>query len=227
MKLRHPLARKFAGLGGAWLLRYLLGSLQFRYHCLGVNVSPHLRRRKARYIYALWHEYLLLPMYQFRDAGVAVLISEHRDGELANLVGRQFGLRVVRGSTTRGGVPALRRLIALGRASSLALTVDGPRGPRRRVKLGVAYLAAQTGMAIVPTGVAYERPWRLRSWDRLAVPRPGSRAVAVADAPIVVPPYTNRTQMERYRLLVEERMMHATALAEDWASRGRLLKASA
>src|SRR5205085_11486274 len=97
---------------------------------------------------------------------------------------------------------------------------DGPKGPRRRVQAGLIFLAAQTGLPIVPFGVGYTHAWRARSWDRFAVPLPGSTAVGIFAPAIHVPRGLNRAQLESYRRLVEERMRAASDAAERWAATG-------
>jgi lysophospholipid acyltransferase (LPLAT)-like uncharacterized protein len=136
---------------------------------------------------------------------------------MAGIAGR-LGFTVVRGSTTRGGVEAVRGLLRAD--CNLAQTPDGPRGPRRRVKPGVVYLASRLGLPVVPFGVGFDRPWRARSWDRLALPRPGRRAVIVTADPSAVPAGGGRGALDRYRLRVEGELRRVSALAEGWAERG-------
>jgi lysophospholipid acyltransferase (LPLAT)-like uncharacterized protein len=109
-------------------------------------------------IFAFWHSQQLMMSLFYRGPGAHVLISQHRDGELIARIASRFGLRSVRGSTTRGGTAALRRMIALGRAGTdLAVTPDGPRGPRQVVQAGVIHLAKATGLPIVPLALAYSK----------------------------------------------------------------------
>jgi lysophospholipid acyltransferase (LPLAT)-like uncharacterized protein len=92
----------------------------------------------------------MLPL-AYRGQAVNILISRHRDGELIHRVMARFGYKAVRGSTTRGGGVAFRRMVALGRSGEdLAITPDGPRGPRQVVKDGVIHLAKATGLPIIP-----------------------------------------------------------------------------
>jgi hypothetical protein len=102
-------------------------------------------------IVAFWHgRQLMLPL-AYKGRGITILISEHRDGELIARILQAFGLGAVRGSTTRGGARALRQLVRLGRAGAdLAVTPDGPRGPRCIAQAGVVELAKLTGLPIVP-----------------------------------------------------------------------------
>src|SRR4051812_3386218 len=112
--------------------------------------DPHYNG--SRGIYLFWHEMLLFPAASRGLAATAVLVSRHRDGELiARILGR-LGFSVVRGSSNRRGLSALRGLIRQGEISHLAITPDGPLGPRRVVQPGALFVASRTGMPIYPTG---------------------------------------------------------------------------
>ncbi len=102
-------------------------------------------------IVAFWHGRQLMMPLAYRGRVLYILISEHRDGELIHRIVRWFGFNGVRGSTTRGGTRALRQLVRLGRSGAdLAVTPDGPRGPRCVAQAGVVELAKLTGLPIVP-----------------------------------------------------------------------------
>jgi lysophospholipid acyltransferase (LPLAT)-like uncharacterized protein len=134
---------------------------------------------------------------------------------------RHLGFSLVRGSTTRGGTEALREMLRLGRTGHLAITPDGPQGPRRRVQPGLIYLAASTGLPILPIGIGYRRPWRTNSWDRFALPRPFGRAVIVTAPVIRVANALDRAALEAERRRVEDALNWATAEAEHRAETGR------
>jgi lysophospholipid acyltransferase (LPLAT)-like uncharacterized protein len=108
-------------------------------------------------IIAFWHgRQAMMPLaYRRRQitkqARIEILVSQHRDGELIARVMRWFKFGCVRGSTTRGGSRALRQLVRSARAGAdLAVTPDGPRGPRCVAQAGVIELAKLTGLPIVP-----------------------------------------------------------------------------
>jgi len=107
---------------------------------------------------------------------VLVLISRSRDGTLGTEVGRLLGAEVARGSTSRGGGPALRQLVrALAGGSTVLVIPDGPRGPAGELKPGVVALAGLAGVPVLPLAMAVDRGWRLRSWDRMVIPKPFAR----------------------------------------------------
>ena len=136
----------------------------------GDNVDA-LYQRGHKLIIAFWHGRQLMMPLAYRGTRAYILISSHRDGELIYRTVRYFGFRSVRGSSTRGGSAALRRLIRLGRAGSdLVVTPDGPKGPRCRVQEGVIHLAKVTGLPIVPLTFGCSKkksfPVGIDSWSR-------------------------------------------------------------
>ena len=148
--------------------------------------GPNARQEEAP-LWALWHETILMSVWHHRDQDVHVMISASRDGELIARVARFFGYTPVRGSSSRGGREALSSLIGYLKAGKrCAITPDGPRGPRREIKIGVLSLARMTGCPVVPFAFEAEHCWRLRSWDQFIIPKPFSRAVFVYGNPIKV-----------------------------------------
>jgi lysophospholipid acyltransferase (LPLAT)-like uncharacterized protein len=214
MKIRNPVFLKVLGFAIAWFVRIWIGTVRFRYRALGPDVNPHKRGLKGRYIYAFWHETLLLPAYHYSRPDVWVLISQHADGEMIAQACRHLSLKVVRGSPKSRAVEALLELKRVSRQGHLVFTPDGPRGPRRTVQMGVVFLAAKTGLPIVPVGIGVQGAWRARSWDRFAVPRPFSAAACVIGEPIYVPDNVDKKQLELYRQQVQDAMDGATAAAE-------------
>jgi lysophospholipid acyltransferase (LPLAT)-like uncharacterized protein len=217
MKIRNRWLISLIGILGAWLVRLWVGTLRYRYQPLGTDVRPERLGEHERYIYTFWHENMLLLAYQYGRPNVRVLISQHADGQIIAEICRHLGFGLVRGSTTRGGIEAMREMLRAGQSHHLAITPDGPRGPRRQLQPGLVYLAARTGLAIVPIGIGYRRPWRMKSWDRFALPRPFTVGTCVTAEPIRVPADADWQQLEHYQHLVEEEMSRANELAEGWA----------
>jgi lysophospholipid acyltransferase (LPLAT)-like uncharacterized protein len=220
MKIQHPLLVRAVGVSGSWLVHNLGRSIDYHFRYEDPTVNPEVARRAGqRYIYAFFHEVMLFPAYYWAWPSMNILISDHRDGELITQVIKRLGFGVVRGSTTRGGARALREMTTKIDDGNLCVTPDGPRGPRRHVHQGLAYLASKTGLPIVGAGMAFKDPWRAKSWDRFCVPRPFCKAACVAPAPVTVPPDADRETLEACRAEVERRMQTATAEAEEWVER--------
>ncbi len=139
----------------------------------------------GNFLLICWHEQILMMPKGYFGPGVKLLISRSKDGELlARAMGR-FGYSAVRGSSSRGGKAALREMIALSRENvDIAITPDGPRGPRRELKDGVIQLAKMSGRGVVPVAFVCSRGHRFASWDRFVCPYPFSRGVFSYGAPV-------------------------------------------
>jgi lysophospholipid acyltransferase (LPLAT)-like uncharacterized protein len=205
----------------AWLfsvaIRCWLGTM--RYRLASLDDKPHpVDPAQQRCIYAFWHETLLAPL-RLR-VKLQMLIGQHTDGEFIARVAQHCGFGVIRGSSSRGGTTALRHMICHSDPGAhLGVTPDGPRGPRRRVQVGMIAVASATGVPIVPFAMAFTRAWRLRSWDRFAVPLPFSTMCGVFGKPLHIPSNLDRHGLEAWRMSVEQEFLAVTDLAEDWAER--------
>jgi lysophospholipid acyltransferase (LPLAT)-like uncharacterized protein len=218
MKIRSPrLIRLAASCLGA-LIWCWMKTVRVRYWSPDGRQHP-VDAASERFIYAFWHDSILAPMTT--RTKIEMLISQHADGELVARICQWVGFGVVRGSSTRGGYKALINIINSDPHAHLGITPDGPKGPRRRVQIGMIYMASRTGVPIVPCGFGFTHVRRLNSWDRFAIPRPFSRIVGVLCDPIHVPPHLERGALEHWRIRVEEAFLQATAQAEDWAQRIR------
>ena len=145
-----------------------------------------------RFLSAFWHEMLpLMPLLveQAQQRGLVgrahVLVSRHRDGRFIAAGVRRFGVETVHASSSKGGAAGALALLRLVRAGGMiAITPDGPRGPRRVAAPGVAQLSALAKVPVLP--VAGHARWAvtLGSWDRMRLPLPFGRGALVIGAPL-------------------------------------------
>jgi len=138
-------------------------------------------------VFAFWHGRQMALLGARRRRPAVTLVSWSKDGELQAGAMRALGFRVVRGSSSRGGAAGLRRLARAltRRARDAVFAVDGPRGPARFAKPGVARAAKLTRGLVVPVGSAVSRSIRIgRSWDEFEIPLPFARVVVVLGAPL-------------------------------------------
>lgn len=170
---------------GAGLIR-LLG-MTWRIRVIDEGYLEAARRLSPSVIYACWHGRMLALSYSHRNQRVHVLASEHRDGELMGQTIRLLGYGHVRGSSTRGGARAARELLdTLRRGYDLAITVDGPKGPRHVFKPGPLEIARLSGCAIIPITASSRRQWTFSSWDGFHVPKPFTKILIRYGEPVTV-----------------------------------------
>ena len=162
---------------------------------------------QGKAILGVWHENIMFGACRYRGTNYHAITSESFDGEIAVRVMRQFGMDAVRGSSSNGPLTVMRRLVkALELIDVVGLTPDGPRGPRRIAKPGIAILASRTGVSIVPNAFAVSRGWRLKSWDRMLIPKPFSKVVCLYGAPIPPPTKGSKSAIKATTHELENRL---------------------
>jgi lysophospholipid acyltransferase (LPLAT)-like uncharacterized protein len=214
-----PLLTNVGGFVAAEGIRAWMRTLDYRAVFYDRSVDPVHGVDRSR-IYIFWHENILAPLYLRGHCHLAMLLSQHRDADVLARVAQHLGFDCVRGSTYRGAARAIWELSDRSHRQHLTMTPDGPRGPRRQLAQGPVYLASRLQLPLVVMGFGYDRPWRTKSWDRFAVPRPFSRARAVIGPPLMVPPDLNRVSLEQTRRRVEQLLNCLTNEAEAWAAAG-------
>ena len=144
-------------------------------------------------IIAFWHNRTALMAYFYERFNLRrtalTFISRSRDGQFITDVAARFGIKAVRGSSSRHGTSAMLTAIRAAGDShiDLVITPDGPRGPRYQIQPGLIRLAQMTQRPIV--AVTYRLGWKreLRSWDKFHVPLPFSTCHLVTSEQIFVP----------------------------------------
>ncbi len=170
-------------------------------------------------VYAFWHDQLLMMIKGYLgDRNVRILISASKDGELiARTMGR-FGYTTVRGSSNRGATESLKQMLRLAKAgTSLAVTPDGPKGPRHQLKPGVAQVACRSGLPVVPLAFVCSHGYRFRSWDRFLLPFPWARGVYAYGAPLSCADGESIEEfMVRIQAAMDENQRFAAARLDDY-----------
>jgi lysophospholipid acyltransferase (LPLAT)-like uncharacterized protein len=190
--------RLFRWIGGVGALLIRLWGATLNVEWIGTENLREVERTGRGHIWTFWHGGLLTLAYGYRGKGIVVLVSSHKDGEIISQIICRLGYGVVRGSSTRGGMRALMQMARVGRQGhTLAVTPDGPRGPRRELQSGVLHIAQRSGLPIVPMAVEAVRRTELASWDRFLIPHPWSRVVIVLGPPIWIPSDWEAAEVER------------------------------
>ncbi|MBN2406767.1 MAG: lysophospholipid acyltransferase family protein [Elusimicrobia bacterium] len=141
------------------------------------------------FIYVFWHFHILLLAYSHRGRAARIVASTSKDGDVSALSNRQFGYRIIRGtasSAKEGARTAAKIIRVLKEGNTVALTPDGPKGPRLSAKKGVAHIAGKVGCPVVPVAWAAKKKIFLKSWDRTMVPLPFNKAVVLNGSPMYI-----------------------------------------
>lgn len=201
---------------GALVIRLLHATLRCDIH--GEEGLRRFWERGERVIFSFWHDQLLLMVKGYRGPGAKMLISASEDGELIARTMHYFGLGTVRGSSNRRGRQAFREMVEIGREPfDLGITPDGPKGPRHRLKAGVAELARITGRPVIPLAFVCSRGHRFASWDRFLLPYPFGRGIYLYGDPVCYAPGEEREAFAaRLQAAMDENDRQARACLEEY-----------
>lgn len=162
---------------------------------------------EGRFIYSVWHDELMLSLFAKKHKIVAAITSQHQDGTyLANVL-ELMGVTPIRGSSSKGGIEALRNAMTVAKERHIVVTPDGPRGPRHVMKDGLVFLSSKTGNPVVPLSFECSRFWRVQGkWTDLVVPKPFSKLTVIYGEPIIIPARLRRDGLLEYTQRVQDAM---------------------
>jgi lysophospholipid acyltransferase (LPLAT)-like uncharacterized protein len=210
--LRQRIVLSLIVWAGYWFIRLLGPTLR-------VSVSYEEGAQKTLderpLVASFWHECMLPATYLFRDMGIRVMSSYSYDGEYMGRIIRRFGFVAVKGSSSRNPIRALLGLRrALEEGWTVAFTLDGPRGPRRKVKPGPVGLGRSASLPLTTFHAAVDKAWVLRSWDRMIIPKPFSRVLVRVGKLIPVAPDASDEDLDRYTAELQASLDRVCAFAE-------------
>lgn len=183
------------------------------------NTCAYEETGEERFLYCVWHDQVVMTLFMKRPVRMAGLASGHRDGGYVTAAMRAQRIASVRGSSSKRAAGALRALIDVSKTHHIAITPDGPRGPRREMKSGIVYLAAQTGNPICAAAYTARRLWRIRgNWTDMILPRPFTTLYLYIGRRVAVPPDADREALDEFTRQIADEMAWSEACAESLAA---------
>ena len=201
---------------GYFFLRTYLPLLRLK--VIGKETAYDQIKKHGRIIVPVWHQRLfpaLAYVRKFREIRPIIMISQSRDGELIADIAQRLGFIPVRGSSSRGGAEALMTIVRkLEENPAVGHVVDGPRGPKGKVKPGLIRMAQLSGAVILPLIVSADKAWIAGSWDRFLIPKPFSRVTVRWEEPFSVPRKADPEELDVLRRQIEDKLIRAHAEAD-------------
>ena len=218
MKIRSRWVTQILAVCAVVSLRLLYATCRVRAIEFEPDTSPYRKRgpdQPERFLYSIWHDVLVMAIFSGKPQNVAGLVSRHQDGSYLADSMKLIGIEPIRGSSKRGGTQALKQCLDAAGKYHIAITPDGPRGPRHVPKEGILFMASITGRRIVPIAAACRRGWRIQgNWTDMLLPLPFSEVYIKAGEPMSVPPGLSREELKGWVELLTERMKLLTQEVE-------------
>jgi lysophospholipid acyltransferase (LPLAT)-like uncharacterized protein len=189
-----------------------------RLEIVGVHNAVQIRDRGEPAIGAFWHRCIFPAIWVWRHRGIVVLNTVNFDGQWTRRVIERLGFGTAQGSSTRGAIEGLAVMAQrLEQGRHVALTIDGPRGPRYIAKPGAVILARRTGkpISLFHIGLEWAHTFE-KSWDLFRLPYPFSRAVMICAPPIRVPADTDNDTLKQRQAEMQAALERVRDIAESW-----------
>jgi len=189
------------------LIRLIFKTTRLEYVGDSLERCPFADTGTDRFLYSVWHDSVIPPLFCAVEHNSVALISQHRDADTIEAMLKAAGMGAIRGSTSRGGASAIKKLIKLAEGKHIVITPDGPRGPHHKMKSGIVFLASHSGRPVIPTAYTATSYWKFQgSWTSIWIPKPFSKVYYLVGEPIKVPDNISREEMNYYTELVQEKM---------------------
>ncbi len=163
---------------------------------------------KESFVVAFWHGELLMQPFNYKklkqSGRVSAMISEHKDGEAITKTVEYLGIGSIRGSSTRGGAKALiGALKELKNNNDIAITPDGPKGPRHSVADGIVAISKKSNARILIFNCKASKYWQFNSWDKFIVPKPFGKLEFFIQEPLDI----SNLDVQEAKELIREKML--------------------
>lgn len=219
MKIKSPLLNRIICNVAVVILKLLYKTTHIEIRLADPVHDPYNPKRTHECIYSVWHDLLLFPLFMQCPQSIVAVVGRHRDGDYVSNILKALRLQAIRGSSSRGGTEAVLQALDYVKDHSLVITPDGPRGPRRKLKSGCAFVSSQTGVPVVATAFSCSNAWRIQgSWTDLVIPKPFSRVYAVTGEPLHIPKTSTRQEIDAYTEQIQREMDRLDAIAEALAT---------
>ena len=210
--------QRFIGFLFYSITRLICKSIRWKY--LVENEKSNIFKNDQEYIFCCWHNRLFLgPHLLPRNRIINALQSSHSDGMITSLAFEYLGMKVILGSSKKGGMQAFRNMVkCIQLGASVAITPDGPKGPKETVKEGIIKLAQITQKPIIPLVWSTNKYKAFNSWDNFVVPFPFSKGVYSFGNPMYVKKKINDKEIEKARKNLENEIKRLTKLVYEKTS---------
>ncbi|MBU2647810.1 lysophospholipid acyltransferase family protein [bacterium] len=199
----------------------LMLGLTYKKVWVGLENLDNLEQSNQNWIYATWHNNILMDALILKNQNLIALVSASPDGRMAARVLELMGNQTVAGSSSRDGTKALLTMIKRIKSGQKgAITPDGPRGPRYKLQEGIIFISQKTDAPLVPIHIEATRQWIFeKSWDKHKLPKPFATVVISVGKPYRIPQRLSKVELEKTMIEFERKMLENVNLAIEITSK--------
>ena len=173
-------------------------------------------QNKKPFILAFWHGQLMTFSYTWKiNKKLNILASSHSDGRFGASIARYFKVNNIPISSDSNNLSLRPIFKILNSNNYIAITPDGPRGPKEKVSEGIIKIAKISKVPIIPVGFGSSKNFCLKSWDSFLITLPFSKCRIVWGDAITIPENLEDKEIEIYKKLIEEKINECVKKAKE------------
>jgi len=174
---------------------------------LKIEIENEKSLQSGNYVLMFWHGKMLAGWWLGRNKNFCAVVSQSKDGEILSRLLKRWNFKLIRGSSSKDSKEVMREMVeVLQKGYSLAITPDGPRGPREEMKIGGLIAAVRAQKPIVLCGIVYEKKKIFNSWDKFELPKFFSKVKIRLSEPKLFPTGLTKDEYEKIRKELEKNL---------------------
>jgi hypothetical protein len=174
---------------------------------LKIEIENEKSLQSGNYVLMFWHGKMLAGWWLGRNKNFYAVVSQSKDGEILSRLLKRWNFKLIRGSSSKDSKEVMREMVeVLQKGYSLAITPDGPRGPREEMKIGGLIAAVRAQKPIVLCGIVYEKKKIFNSWDKFELPKFFSKVKIRLSEPKLFPTGLTKEEYEKIRKELEKNL---------------------
>lgn len=163
--------------------------------------------KSGNVVLMFWHGKMLCGWWLGRNNNFCAVVSQSKDGEILSRLLTKWNYKLIRGSSSKDSKEVMNQMVeVLRNGFSLAITPDGPRGPKERLKIGGLIAAVRAEKPVVLCGIKYEEKFVFNSWDKFELPKPFSKVYIKLSEPKIFPTGLSNEEYENIRQVLEDEL---------------------
>ena len=175
---------------------------------LKIEIVNEKSLQSGNFVLMFWHGKMLAGWWLGRNKNFYAVVSQSKDGEILSRLLKRWNYRLIRGSSSKDSKEVMREMVdALKNNFSLAITPDGPRGPREEMKIGGLIAAVRAQKPVVLCGIVYEKKKIFNSWDKFELPKFFSKVKIRLSEPMLFPMGLANEEYENIRKELEKNLI--------------------
>ena len=165
---------------GYGVLNFIYKKNKFEVH--GLENLKAAQDEKRPIMLCVWHGRMLYPIFYVAKNKIKTwaIASPHQDGYIMAQILKKWGVSIIEGSSNKKSknvINQMREIFKNDSEAIIAITNDGPKGPRHIAKENSLKIAKEYNAQIITITGDSTKKWTFKTWDKFYLPKPFGKII--------------------------------------------------